>query len=68
MDYEWSSRVLVRGSTSEQFGGPFETQFPSIMYGWRTIPVQKCQRLLSTWTPGGCAQEDIVWLEPKPDY
>jgi hypothetical protein len=68
MTEEYTSRVLMRSSTTEVFGDPGPTLIPPKFYGWRAVPIEHCARVLSTDTPGGCAAEDIVYIEalPKP--
>jgi hypothetical protein len=63
---EYSNRVLMRASTREPFGDPAPTVLPPVMHGWRAVPLAGCQRILSTDTPGGCAAEDIVYIEALP--
>ena len=60
---EWRTHVLTRASTSERYDSPGLGMSPAIISGWRTIPSADCERVLTTYTPGGCRQEDIVWLE-----
>jgi hypothetical protein len=54
---DFTTFVLSRRSTHDIF------DLSKMLYGWRTIPLADCARLLTTWTPSGCAQEDIVFLE-----
>jgi hypothetical protein len=60
---DYSTRVLMRASTSDRFEAPAPTVTPPQMYGWRAIPIEGCQRILTTTTPGGCQAEDIIYLE-----
>ncbi len=54
--------VLVRTSTAE----PFVMSLHTLTYGWRAVPLADCKRILTTYTPGGCESEDIVYLEALP--
>ena len=65
MAVDYTTRVLVRSSPAEPFGDLGPTLPPAPLYGWRALPLgTDCSRILTTDTPGGCAQEDIVYLEP----
>ena len=37
------------------------------LYGtsWRGVPLRDCRRIVTTVSPGGCSNEDIVFLEAK---
>jgi hypothetical protein len=66
MTHEYVNRVLTRPSTNEPFGDPAPTVLPPMLYGWRGVPIEGCARVLTTDTPGGCAAEDIIYLEAVP--
>jgi hypothetical protein len=66
MKFDWETYVLVRTSTDEPFGDPALWVNPARLPGWRTLPLAGCAHLLTTSTPGGCANEDIAYLEPVP--
>jgi predicted Ser/Thr protein kinase len=63
MTSEYRTHVLVRASLDQPFGDPEEGMLPADLPLFRTMPLADCTRLLATHTPGGCAAEDIVWLE-----
>jgi hypothetical protein len=65
MTSEFATHVLVRTSTSEPWGDPGPGMNPAMLPGWRSIPVEGCHRIITTWTPGGCAAERTVWLEAE---
>jgi Protein kinase domain len=65
MTSEFATHVLVRKSTSEPWGDPWEGVTPAMLPGWRAIPVESCRRIVTTWTPGGCQAERMVWLEAE---
>ena len=73
MNDEFTTRVLVRATTSEPFGGVTAPRSiagladPAALWGWRAVPVAGCDRVLTTITPGGCATEDVTWLEAERD-
>jgi predicted Ser/Thr protein kinase len=60
---EYRTHVLVRDALDKPFGDPALGMLPALLPGWRTVPTRDCQHLLTTWTPGGCAAEDIIWLD-----
>jgi hypothetical protein len=65
MASEFQTQVMFRGAVSEeQFTSFHVTVPPARLPGWRTIPIEGCKRLLTTGTPGGCHQEDIIYLDP----
>jgi hypothetical protein len=66
MTGEFVTHALVRARTNQPFGDPFENALPALMFGFRSIPVDGCKRIITTFTPGGCAAEHIVGLEPPP--
>ncbi|HET9992724.1 MAG TPA: hypothetical protein VFQ65_29520, partial [Kofleriaceae bacterium] len=61
---EFRTHVLVRASVDQPFTAP-EGMLPALLPGWRAVPLADCRRIATTWTPGGCESEDIVWLEAK---
>ena len=63
MDASFESNVLVRSSTKEPFGDPGFTLKPARLPGFRAIPTADCRQILTTMTPGGCAGEDITYLD-----
>jgi hypothetical protein len=63
MASEFLTNVLFRGATTEEFATVHHTVGPARLPGWRTIPIEACTRLLTTGTPGGCHQEDIIYLD-----
>jgi tRNA A-37 threonylcarbamoyl transferase component Bud32 len=58
---DYMTFTLSRADTTEPFG--FSADNLGKLYGWRTIPLAGCGRILTTDTPGGCASEDIIFLE-----
>jgi hypothetical protein len=66
MNSDYETIVLVRAHTTEPFGEPAPHRSPARLGGWRAIPLAGCQRILTTGTPGGCENEDIVTLYPMP--
>ena len=66
MASEYRTHVLVRASLDKPFTDPGEGMLPAWLPGWRAMPVTDCRRIATTWTPGGCGNEDIVWLEAVP--
>jgi predicted Ser/Thr protein kinase len=63
---EYSTRVLVRASTSDHFTGPRDNLLPIQLDGWRAVPVDGCGRIYTTISRGGCHNEDITVLEGSP--
>jgi hypothetical protein len=63
MSSEYRTHVLVRASVDKPFAAPDENMLPATLPGWRTVPTGDCKHLLTTYTPGGCAAEDIIWLD-----
>jgi predicted Ser/Thr protein kinase len=63
MASEYTTRVLVRATTDEAFGPPAVSHIPAELPGWRAVPLADCSRIVTTATPGGCAQEDIIYLD-----
>lgn len=63
MKRDWETHVLVRTNTTEAFRDPVPGLHAARIPGWRTIPLADCTRLLTTYTPGGCDREDIVYVE-----
>jgi hypothetical protein len=66
MSSEYRTHVLVRPSLDKPFADPGENMLPAWFWGWRAAPVADCRRIATTVSPGGCANEDIVWLEATP--
>jgi Protein kinase domain len=66
MSSDYETIVLVRAHATEPFGEPAPHRSPARLGGWRAIPLAGCQRILTTGTPGGCENEDIVTLYPLP--
>jgi hypothetical protein len=66
MNSDFETIVLVRTRTTEPFGDPWPSRSPARQVGWRAIPLAGCQRILTTGTPGGCENEDIVILHAMP--
>jgi hypothetical protein len=66
LDREYSTRVLVRATTSEPFANQSEGSLASELPGWRIIPLAGCRQLLTTHAPGGCVSEDIMYLDATP--
>jgi hypothetical protein len=66
MNSDYETIVLVRARTTEPFGDPGWTWSPARLAGWRAIPLAGCQRILTTGTPGGCENEDIITLDAMP--
>ena len=62
---DYRTHVLVRASVDQAFNDPAEGMLPALLPGWRAVPTADCQRIATTWTPGGCEREDIVWLEAR---
>jgi len=58
MASDFSTRVLARATVSEPFGGP-----APLLPGWRAKPLRDCMQLVTTVSPGGCRNEDIVYLD-----
>jgi hypothetical protein len=65
MSSEYRTHVLVRASVDQPFGMPGENMLPALIPGWRAVPLADCRRIATTYTPGGCEREDIVFLEAK---
>ena len=63
MSSEWATRALVRESIDEAFGDPAISVPPPRLPGWRAIPIQGCQQLVTTITPGGCESEEPTLFE-----
>ncbi|MBK7076339.1 MAG: serine/threonine protein kinase [Myxococcales bacterium] len=63
---EYSTRVLVRASTTDDFAGPRDNLLPIQLDGWRAVPVDGCRRIYTTISRGGCHNEDITVLEGGP--
>ena len=66
MSSEYRTHVLVRSSVDQPFLDPEEGMLPATLPGWRTMPLADCNHLATTWTPGGCAAEEIIWLDAVP--
>ena len=64
MARDFRTHVLVRASIDQPFTAP-EGMLPALLPGWRAVPLADCRRIATTWTPGGCESEDIVWLEAR---
>lgn len=62
MASEYATRVLFRRSRDQPYGHP-DVSLPPRLVGWRAIPLDHCRRVITTTSPGGCASEDIVFLE-----
>jgi len=62
---DYRTHVLVRASTDQAFNDPGEGMLPALLPGWRAAPLTDCRRIATTWTPGGCEREDIVFLEAR---
>jgi hypothetical protein len=59
--FSWETYAMIRPNAAEPFyaiGARFN--------GWRAIPIENCQRLVTTSTPGGCHAEDIVFATAVP--
>ena len=63
MAFNFETVVLSRPTIQDRFATPRPAAGPPRLLGWRAIPVQSCQRIYTTVTPGGCESEDIVSLE-----
>jgi serine/threonine protein kinase len=60
---DFETLVLVRASITEPFGDPAPWLVPGRLGGWRAIPLENCRRILTTYSEGGCRNEDIAYLE-----
>jgi hypothetical protein len=65
MEGDYRTHVLARASVDQPFADPGAGMLPALLPGWRAAPLADCRRIATTWTPGGCEREDIVWLEAK---
>jgi hypothetical protein len=65
MEGDYRTHVLARASVDQPFADPGIGMLPALLPGWRAAPLGDCRRIATTWTPGGCEREDIVWLEAK---
>jgi predicted Ser/Thr protein kinase len=65
MEGDFRTHVLARASVDQPFADPGPGMLPALLPGWRAVPLADCRRIATTWTPGGCEREDIVWLEAK---
>ena len=65
MEGDYRTHVLSRASIDQPFADPGLNMLPALLPGWRAVPLADCKRIATTWTPGGCEREDIVWLEAK---
>ena len=63
MTTEFMTSVLLRDSTSAPFGDLGIGKPPARLPGWRAIPIENCRRIVTTMSPGGCRQEDMVFLD-----
>jgi hypothetical protein len=66
MSAEYRTHVLVRPSVDKPFGDPDLGMLPALLPGWRAVPTADCRRIAVTVSPGGCGNEDIVFLEAAP--
>ncbi len=62
-DTDYGTGVLVRSSLEETFERAMTTTAMPRITGGRTMPVDDCSRVFTTYTPGGCRGEEIVWLD-----
>jgi hypothetical protein len=60
---EFGTHVLVRATTADPFGDPAFSVNPARLIGWRAKPLADCKRIVTTWSPGGCAAEGIYYLD-----
>jgi hypothetical protein len=58
----FSSRILTRNSTSQQFTNPNAPSTPTQITNWAHRPLADCSKLVATASPGGCSNEDIVLM------
>jgi hypothetical protein len=63
MAAEFATRVLVRDTTNDIHGELAPMIMPSRLPGWRAIPIDGCQQIITTVTPGGCQGEEAVLFE-----
>ncbi|NVB85477.1 MAG: serine/threonine protein kinase [Kofleriaceae bacterium] len=63
MASEWVTRPVVRESIDAPFGDLAPAIPPPRLPGWRAIPIQGCQQLVTTITPGGCESEEPTLFE-----
>jgi hypothetical protein len=55
--------ILTRTSTSGVFVNPNAPgPAPTISAGWSHRPLLECDRLVAMYSPGGCANEDVVYV------
>jgi len=66
MSAEYRTHVLVRPSVDKPFSDPDLGMLPALLPGWRAMPTADCRRIAATVSPGGCGNEDIVFLEAVP--
>jgi hypothetical protein len=62
MSRDYLTYTLIRASRDQPFIGLLG-RVAIGPPGWRTVPVAACQRFIMTWTPGGCEQEDLHYME-----
>jgi hypothetical protein len=60
--YNYGNRVFTRTSTSGQFTNPNGSSPPPLIPGWDHKPLADCSKLVGMYSPGGCANEDVVLM------
>lgn len=58
--YGFQTRIFTRSSTSKPFENPNSAGNPPQIEGWSHKPLADCATLIGMYSPGGCANEDIV--------
>jgi len=62
-DTDYGTGVLIRATLDGRFERTMETTSMPRIAGFRTVPVDDCSRVFTTYTPGGCRGEEIVWFD-----
>lgn len=58
--YGYQTRIFTRTSTSKPFENPNAGGNPPQIEGWSHKPLADCATLVGMYSPGGCANEDVV--------
>lgn len=58
----YSGRVFTRKSTSASFTNPNAPAAAPLLPGWDHKPLADCSKMIAMYSPGGCANEDVVVL------
>jgi len=56
----FSGRLLTRNTTSAMFTNPNAPAAPPQIPGWAHKPLASCAKIVAMYSPGGCANEDVV--------